>query len=94
MPRLHIRGWVYEPYRTGARGSNFSHVTPQSTIRWLTELHKAGKFAHAGVERDGAEFTYQQWNDMLQGSFEKIFYIPENAEDDKNYLLQTELVHR
>ena len=63
-------------------------------MRWLSELHKAGKFPHAGVQCDGSALTFQAWNDKLQNSFERVFYIPENPADDHKYKVQPELAHR
>ncbi|KAJ1655342.1 bifunctional 4-alpha-glucanotransferase/amylo-alpha-1,6-glucosidase [Dispira simplex] len=52
----------------------------KSTVRWLAALHDQGKFHYAGVKRtleDGTEtlVEYTTWNDLIQRSFERYFYI-------------------
>jgi glycogen debranching enzyme len=61
-------------------------------MRWLSAISKEGKIA-AGVEMDGKQLSFGDWDDMLQRSFEKVFYIPENPDEDRNYSVQPELVH-
>lgn len=38
--------------------------------------------------------TYQQWADLIQHSFEKCYYVPEDPKDDVNYNINTNLVNR
>lgn len=61
-------------------------------MRWLSSLSKEGKIA-TGVNMDGKQLAFSDWDDMLQKSFEKVFYIPENPDDDVHYSIQPELVH-
>ncbi|KAJ3088189.1 hypothetical protein HK102_009342 [Quaeritorhiza haematococci] len=48
-----------------------------------------------GDKGEDTVITYKQWNDMLQSSFEKYFYIPKDLKDNDKYQLGTpELVNR
>jgi glycogen debranching enzyme len=38
--------------------------------------------------------TYKQWNDLLQASFERSYYVPLDPADDAKYDIKTELVNR
>ncbi|KAI0057454.1 glycoside hydrolase family 13 protein [Artomyces pyxidatus] len=70
----------------------------KSTLRWLDELSSKGKFPFKGVEAeiDGKKrlVTYKEWNDLIQASFEKSYYVPLDAAEDKKYTLNTSLVNR
>ncbi|KAJ1915336.1 bifunctional 4-alpha-glucanotransferase/amylo-alpha-1,6-glucosidase [Tieghemiomyces parasiticus] len=58
----------------------------KSTLRWLRELAGTEDFPFRGVEVAGADgkaartVTFQAWDDLVQKSFEKYYYVP--AEDD------------
>ncbi|KAI0352373.1 glycoside hydrolase family 13 protein [Trametes cingulata] len=70
----------------------------KSTLRWLDELSKAGKFPYKGVEAevDGKRrlVTYKEWNDLLQSSFEKCYYVPTDPSEDINYNINSSIVNR
>ncbi|XP_063361631.1 glycogen debranching enzyme [Cydia amplana] len=65
-------------------------------VSWLAELHRAGRFPHAGVARrheDGSltAWSYAQWAERIRRSFERYFWVPAapSARD-----LRPDLVHR
>ncbi|XP_047985833.1 glycogen debranching enzyme [Leguminivora glycinivorella] len=67
-----------------------------SAVSWLADLHRAGRFPHAGVARrhpDGAltSWTYAQWAERIRRAFERHFWVPPapSAQD-----LRPDLVHR
>ncbi|KAI0046033.1 glycoside hydrolase family 133 protein [Auriscalpium vulgare] len=71
----------------------------KSTLRWLNELSSKGKFPFKGVQvakGDGERrlVTYKEWNNLIQASFEKSFYVPLDPATDKDYSLDTKLVNR
>ncbi|EIW79274.1 glycoside hydrolase family 13 protein [Coniophora puteana RWD-64-598 SS2] len=70
----------------------------KSTLRWLAELSTANKFPFKGVEAkiSGKRVlvTYEEWNNLLQESFEKCYYIPADRSADSAYNLDPKLVNR
>ncbi|KAG6335732.1 hypothetical protein ID866_3356 [Astraeus odoratus] len=70
----------------------------KSTVRWLDELAREGKFPYRGVVAsiDGKDtfVTYGKWNDLIQKSFEKYFYVPLDPSDDSKYVIDAKLVNR
>ncbi|CAK5273967.1 unnamed protein product [Mycena citricolor] len=69
-----------------------------STLRWVDELSRAGRFPFKGVQAtiDGKErlVTYKEWAGLIQASFEKCYYVPVNAADDNQYHVDSKLVNR
>lgn len=66
-----------------------------STVKWLAGLHKAGKFAHEGVQKaDGTAVTYAHWAELVKSNFERCYYVPLSPEHDKNYDVNTKIVNR
>ncbi|KAJ1823103.1 bifunctional 4-alpha-glucanotransferase/amylo-alpha-1,6-glucosidase [Coemansia sp. RSA 2599] len=67
----------------------------KSALRWLAELHKKGLFANSGVQKpDGSEISYAEWNDLVQSSFEKRFWVPLDAAEDDEYHVNSAVVNR
>lgn len=70
----------------------------KSTVRWLGELAAANRFPYDHVKIRGpandGQLSYKEWNDRLQRSFSKHFYIPANPAVDAQYVIQPNLVHR
>ncbi|CAG8583320.1 14453_t:CDS:2, partial [Funneliformis caledonium] len=69
----------------------------KSTLRWITELNQQGYYPWKGVElQDQSKkfVTFAEWNDLIQKSFEKCFYIPIDPADDSKYKLNTKLINR
>jgi len=67
----------------------------KSTLRWLTELNERGRYPWKGVEiGESRHITFAEWNDLIQKSFEKCFYIPPDQADDSKYELDTKLINR
>lgn len=66
----------------------------KSTLRWLSQLHRKGKF-YGGVKlANGDVLAYEKWDKLLMDSFEKHFYIPLSEEDDAKYVVEKKLVQR
>ncbi|KAI5984314.1 glycoside hydrolase family 13 protein [Pisolithus albus] len=90
-----------ESVRAGTKGTGAPiEITGlvKSTVRWLDELSRKGKFPYRGVERsvhsEDRFVTYGQWNDLIQKSFEKHYYIPLDPSEDQKYILNPSLVNR
>nr|CAG8486254.1 3623_t:CDS:10 [Entrophospora candida] len=70
----------------------------KSTLRWIIGLIEKGVYPWKGVEVkvNGATklITFLEWNDLIQNSFEKYFYVPLDLNDDSKYALNTKLVNR
>ncbi|KAI9459032.1 glycoside hydrolase family 13 protein [Russula earlei] len=70
----------------------------KSTLRWLDELSSRGRFPFEGVEArvDGKQrlVTYREWDDLIQSSFEKLYYVPLDPSQDKEYEINPALVNR
>ncbi|GAA6033773.1 hypothetical protein JCM8097_004427 [Rhodosporidiobolus ruineniae] len=70
----------------------------KSALRWVAELSEAGKLPHKGVKAtvDGKEclVTYREWNDLIQKSFERLYYVPADPSHDANYAIDPSLVAR
>ncbi|KAI9440605.1 glycoside hydrolase family 13 protein [Lactarius indigo] len=70
----------------------------KSTLRWLDNLSSSGKFPFEGVEAEvnGKRrlVTYREWNDLIQNSFERSYYVPLDPSEDKEYDINSALVNR
>jgi len=67
----------------------------KSTTRWLVQLAGAGKFAWSGVVlRDGSQLSYEQWDQRIQKSFSKCFYVPLQTENQSDHQINSTLVNR
>ncbi|KIJ65141.1 glycoside hydrolase family 133 protein [Hydnomerulius pinastri MD-312] len=69
----------------------------KSTVRWLSGLVEEGKFPFEGVIANvgGKDrvVTYAEWDELIQRSFERCFYIPQDPDEDLNYAVNTSLVN-
>jgi glycogen debranching enzyme len=70
----------------------------KSTLRWLDNLSSSGRFPFEGVEAEvnGKRrlVTYREWDDLIQDSFEKSYYVPLDPSEDKEYFINPTLVNR
>ncbi|KPV77934.1 glycoside hydrolase family 13 protein [Rhodotorula graminis WP1] len=70
----------------------------KSAVRWLAKLSSEGKFPHKGVTAtiDGKErfVSYQEWDQLLQDSFERLYYVPADPSLDAKYDIDPSLVAR
>ncbi|KAI9458217.1 glycoside hydrolase family 13 protein [Lactarius psammicola] len=70
----------------------------KSTLRWLDSLSGGGKFPFEGVDAEvnGERrlVTYREWNDLIQDSFERSYYVPLDPSEDKEYSIDPTLVNR
>ncbi|KAJ1730889.1 bifunctional 4-alpha-glucanotransferase/amylo-alpha-1,6-glucosidase [Coemansia biformis] len=67
----------------------------KSALRWLSALVREGAFAHDGVTlADGTGVSYAEWDQLVQRSFERHFWVPLDPRDDANYCVDAALVGR
>ncbi|OCH93668.1 glycoside hydrolase family 13 protein [Obba rivulosa] len=70
----------------------------KSTLRWLHELSSAGKFPFKGVEAEiqgkRRVVGYEEWNNLIQESFEQCYYVPLDPADDPKYNVNPSIVNR
>ncbi|KAI9787948.1 MAG: hypothetical protein M1816_007348 [Peltula sp. TS41687] len=66
-----------------------------STLKWLGELSKQGKYSYNSVRTSGGEeVTFTQWKTKLQDNFERCYYIPLDEGDDSSYDVNSKIVNR
>ena len=66
-----------------------------STLTWLSELHRAGKYAFDGVKTaDGRHTTFESWASKIKQNFERCYYIPIDPSEDKNHDINPFIVNR
>lgn len=67
----------------------------KSTLRFVNKLHDKGLFEYTDVEKpDGSKVLLQQWEKLLQENFERCFYVPEDPSEDKNFVVNSDVVNR
>ncbi|GAA5992110.1 hypothetical protein JCM11641_003527, partial [Rhodosporidiobolus odoratus] len=70
----------------------------KSALRWLAEISESGSFPHKGVKAtiDGKErlVAYKEWADLIQASFERLYYVPADPSLDSDYQINPSLVAR
>lgn len=66
----------------------------KSSLRFVSNLPEEVFPYKSVVFENGLECTYTRWDALLGARFEKVFYIPETAEEDKDYFLDSSLINR
>ncbi|RKF73537.1 Glycogen debranching enzyme [Golovinomyces cichoracearum] len=68
-----------------------------STITWLSNLYREGKYQYSGVSTNISSFDfiqYKDWADLIKANFQKCYYIPVDSYEDLNYDINTKLINR
>ncbi|KAF2744113.1 glycoside hydrolase family 133 protein [Sporormia fimetaria CBS 119925] len=66
-----------------------------STLRWVAQLYKEGKYKYEGVTLDGDKrITFSEWADKLKSSFERVYYVPQTPEEDSKYDVNPKIINR
>ena len=66
-----------------------------SAMRWVAELHKAGKYKYSGVDTDqGEKITFTEWADRIKTNFEKCYWIPVDPKDDIDDDVDPKIINR
>lgn len=66
-----------------------------STLRWVADLSAQGKFKYSSVTKaDKSTISFKDWADLIKANFERCYYVPLSADDDKNFDVNTAIVNR
>ncbi|PLW33615.1 hypothetical protein PCASD_15734 [Puccinia coronata f. sp. avenae] len=69
-----------------------------STLVWAAELAKAGKLRKDSVEAEIAgkkvKVSYTEWADKIKKNFERCYWIPLVANEDKDFIIDPKLITR
>lgn len=66
-----------------------------STLAWVAKLHDEGRYKYPGVKRaDGSEVSFKDWAGLVNGNFERCYYIPTSAGEDGEFDVKTQIVNR
>ncbi|OAC97710.1 glycoside hydrolase family 133 protein [Mucor lusitanicus CBS 277.49] len=72
----------------------------KSALRWVNQLIERGEYKWKGVDHvktDGGDektITFKYWNDLLQKNFERVYYVPQEPAQDKDYDVISKIVNR
>lgn len=67
----------------------------KSTLRFVNELNSKGLFKYTEVEKpDGDKISLKEWEKLVQQNFERCFFIPEDASEDRKYVVNPNVVNR
>ncbi len=66
-----------------------------STLVWLAQLNRDGKFQANGVKTDGGqEVSFRDWASRLEKNFERCYYVPLDSKEDAHYDLNPAIINR
>ncbi|KAK9455693.1 hypothetical protein V1511DRAFT_308976 [Dipodascopsis uninucleata] len=67
----------------------------KSALRFVNELRRSGKYKYDGVTTDtGHLVKFENWESTVQDNFERVFYVPEDPEEDVKYVINKQCVNR
>ncbi|KAJ1899393.1 bifunctional 4-alpha-glucanotransferase/amylo-alpha-1,6-glucosidase [Kickxella alabastrina] len=67
----------------------------KSTLRWLASLNQNSAFPFNGVDKpDGTHIDYAKWDQLVQRSFERHFWVPLDTREDVQYNVNSAMVNR
>ncbi|KAK0748338.1 glucanotransferase domain of glycogen debranching enzyme-domain-containing protein [Apiosordaria backusii] len=66
-----------------------------SGLKWLASLHEQGKHKESGVRKaDGSKISFKDWAALIKKNFERCYFVPISAKDDKNYDVNPAIINR
>ncbi|KFY25104.1 hypothetical protein V493_04846 [Pseudogymnoascus sp. VKM F-4281 (FW-2241)] len=68
-----------------------------SALKWVSELHKEGKYKYSGVSINQAsttEISFAEWASKIRDNFERCYYIPVSSQDDAKYDITPAIINR
>ncbi|CAI4216989.1 unnamed protein product [Parascedosporium putredinis] len=66
-----------------------------STLAWLARLHKKGDYKYSGVKKaDGSDISFQEWADLLKANFERCYFVPKSADEDKDFDVDAQGIYK
>ncbi|PFH35082.1 Amylo-alpha-1,6-glucosidase [Besnoitia besnoiti] len=66
----------------------------KSTLRFVTMLPEEFFPYKTVTTSAGQEMTYVRWNSLLEARFEKCFYVPQNAQEDSQFFVDSQFINR
>ena len=66
-----------------------------STLKWLDQLHKRGRYKYSGVQTSSGEnIAFSSWASLVKENFERCYYIPTSPSEDGSYDVNTSVINR
>lgn len=65
-----------------------------SALTWVARLIQDGLYTNRGVQADGKEISFEDWAARIRDNFERCYYIPVNPDDDPEYEVDKNIIHR
>ena len=68
-----------------------------STLVWVAKLHEEGKYKYAGVSTSSSDIpviTFADWAAKIKHNFERCYFVPLHASEDKNYDVNPKIINR
>ncbi|KAL1635180.1 bifunctional 4-alpha-glucanotransferase/amylo-alpha-1,6-glucosidase [Neofusicoccum ribis] len=66
-----------------------------STLKWVSGLHKEGKYKYDGVDIEGGQhLSFADWAAKIKDHFEWAYYVPREPAQDKDYDVNSSIVNR
>lgn len=66
-----------------------------SAMVWLAKLYKEGKYKYEGVDTaDKQAIKFSEWSARIKENFERCYWVPLNAKDDKSYDVNPKIINR
>ena len=68
-----------------------------STLVWLAQMNERGIYGYSGVKRGSSKdshIMFAQWASTLKKNFERCYYVPLDAKQDRAYEINSALVRR
>lgn len=68
-----------------------------STIKWVAQLHKEGKYKYSGVTTSDPNLktiSFEDWAAKIRDNFERCYYVPLDPKDDKSYDVNPQIINR
>lgn len=67
-----------------------------STLKWVDELHRKGlyKYDSVKIHRNKDTVTFKDWAKKIKDNFERCYYVPTDAGEDKQYDVNPKVVNR
>ena len=66
-----------------------------STLNWVSELHRAGKYKLSGIRTAGGQnISFEDWASKIKQNFERCYYVPLDAKNDGDHEISSSIVNR
>lgn len=67
----------------------------KSALRFVNHLRKKKLFDYTEVtKQDGSKISLDEWENLIQENFERCFYVPEDASQDDEFVIDGSIVNR